>query len=386
MTAIRDSISSDSGKDISGGVKSKVAIVRCNEYDPRMLYEAISKAVGLIGGFSRFINRGDKVLLKPNLLSARLPETGVDTHPEVVRAVIRLTREAGAIISVGDSPGGCAKVERVYELSGIKKICDEESVRLVKFDNVINKNGVPVAREALEADKIISIPKLKTHGLTMLTGAVKNIFGLVPGVFKTKCHLRHPRVEDFAKSLIDLFSFLRPSLSIMDGIVAMEGDGPTSGDLKKMGIIVASSDSVALDSVVSSIIGIDPFDVPTTLEANKRGLGEAQLERIEVLGESLESVKVTGFKLPRTLIYTRFPAPLLNLLKQLLRFRPKINSKKCQQCNLCLDSCPAKAIEEHSSRYRIDYKKCILCLCCNEVCPHQAVFISKSMLAKVFRM
>lgn len=365
-------------------MKPKVAVARCGNYNPHTLYRAITEAGDLIGGFSLFINKGDRVLLKPNLLAACLPEVGVDTHPEVVRAVIRLTREAGGTPLVGDSPGGCVKVEEVYELSGIKKICEEESAELIKFNRVSDREGVPIACEALEADKIISIPKLKTHCLTVITGAIKNIFGIVPGIFKSECHRLHPHVEDFARLLVDIFSFVRPSLSIMDGIVAMEGNGPRSGNIKELGLIIASSDSVALDSVASSIIGLNPSDVPTTVEANKRKLGEAELKKIEVVGESLRNVKVDGFKLPKMPALIHLPARLLNVLAPLGRFRPKINPKRCQQCNLCVDSCPVKAIEVYPYGYRIDYQKCILCLCCNEVCPHQAVFISKRLLAKVF--
>jgi uncharacterized protein (DUF362 family)/Pyruvate/2-oxoacid:ferredoxin oxidoreductase delta subunit len=365
-------------------MKPKVAIVRCRDYNPLNLYQAISEAIDLIGGFSLFINKGDKVLLKPNLLAARSPETAVDTHPEVVRAVIRLTQEAGGIPLVGDSPGGCIKVEEVYEISGIKKICKEESVRLIKFERLKEIDGVPVAREALEVDKIISIPKFKTHSLTLITGAIKNVFGVVPGIFKSECHRLHPHVKDFTKLLVNIFSLLHPSVSIMDGIVAMEGNGPASGEIRDLGLIITSSDAIALDSVASSIVGLNPLDVPTTQEAYIRGLGEARLERIEVVGESLEGVKVKDFRLPKTSILSYLPCSLLNILSHLIQFRPKINRNKCKQCNLCFNSCPVRAIEPCSYGYRIDYHRCILCLCCNEVCPYQAVFISKGPLAKIF--
>ena len=366
-------------------MKSKVALVKCKNYDSLKVCAAVKKAVDLIGGVSSVVKRGDRVLIKPNLLSARPPESGVDTHPEVVRAVIRLVKEAGGIPRLGDSPGGAVKMAEIYEVSGMTRVCREEDVELVNFDRARIIKGIPVARAPLEADVLISVPKFKTHELMMLTAAVKNIFGVIPGLFKGECHKMAPNPAIFARLLVDIFSYAKPHLSIIDGIVAMEGEGPGAGTLRNTSLIAASTDAVSLDAVLTCIMGLKPYEIATTKEADRRGLGIGRMKNIEVTGDKLEEFIGSPFTLPKTRMLYHLPNLLLRLLSGFYRLRPQIIAEKCKECELCVKSCPVGAISKENGKLKFDYRKCILCLCCHEFCPENAILIKKNAFARMIR-
>lgn len=364
--------------------RPKVSVVKCNGYDKKEVEDAVTRAIELLGGIRAFVKQGEEVLLKPNLLSASPPESAVCTHPSVVRAVIKLVKEAGARSIVGDSPGGAVNIEEVWQRSGVKEVAEAEGVELARFDEIKNMESVPVSSLALEVDSVISIPKLKTHNLFPITGAVKNIFGVVPGLYKSRAHLIRPHPRDFASFLVDIFSWVRPSLSIMDAVWSMEGEGPCAGQVRKTGLILASSDAVALDAVVSRIIGLEPLDLLTTREAAKRGLGEGDPDKIEVVGEAVDKVKVEDFKFPKVPIWHHAPPPLLRILAKLGGFKVEVDPSKCSGCGLCGESCPAGAIELKEGIPVFNSKKCILCLCCREFCPQGAVYIKRNIFVKFF--
>jgi len=368
-------------------MSSKVSIVKAGSYDPGKVYAAVKEAVDLLGGACAFAGKGEKILIKPNLLSSRPPESGVDTHPEVLRAVARLVRQAGAEIIVGDSPGGLGfkSAGSTYERSGITKVCEEEDIRLVDFDRAQNINGIPVSACVGEVDGIISLPKMKTHDLTTLTGAIKNSYGLAVGHFKVDCHLRAPRPREFAKLVVDVFETAVPRLVVMDGIVAMEGNGPAGGRLRDAGLVIASNDCVACDAVFAGLVGIEPLRVEVITEAYRRKLGEADLSKIEVLGESLKDARLRDFKLPETSVVNKIPRPVFKLLAKAIKFLPGINDRICTKCRICENSCPAQCITIEEEGSRIDYRRCIKCFCCHELCPYNAVYIKRSLLAKLIR-
>ena len=368
-------------------MKTRVSITKAVSYDRDEVYGAVKKAVDLLGGISSFVKRGEKILLKPNVLSARPPESGVDTHPEMIRAAARLVREAGADVIVGDSPGGINFKDSgsTYEAAGIKKVCDEEGITLVAFDRARNVRGMPISEWAFLADGIISLPKMKTHDLTTITGAVKNSYGLAVGMYKAECHFKAPRPGAFCKYVVDVFEAVKPRLAVMDGIDAMEGDGPAAGTLKRLGLVIAGSDCVAIDAVFSEMIGVEPLKVEITAEAYKRGLGEADISRIEILGEDIGSVSPEDFKLPETSAVMKLPEPLLKLLIKGIKFLPRIDDKICKRCLICEKSCPAQAITIGEARPAIDYSKCVRCFCCMELCPHKAISIKRSLLARLIR-
>lgn len=362
--------------------ESAVAIVRCGDYQSQSVYEAVKRACDLAGGISAIVNPGDKVLIKPCIVKAVEPEEGICTHPEVVRAVIRLVKKAGGYPIVGDSPIGIADIDEVYTVSGIKRVCNDEQAELVKFIEAEIVNGIPIAKPALYSDVVISIPKFKTHGLTILTGAIKSIFGVVPGLFKVKCHKLFPKDEDFSRTLVNIFSYVKPQFTVVDGIVAMEGNGPVAGNLRNTGIILASADSVAVDAVLTRIIGLDSFRVFTTRYAHEMNLGIGMPEDIKIFGENPDNIAIKKFKLPTTIPFFNLSVVMLKMVgTTTINFnKPAVRKKLCILCGKCAAICPCGAINSKDGEIHFDYKKCKLCLCCMEACPRNAVYINKGIL------
>ena len=365
-------------------IMAKVAISRCENYDGANVSEAVKRAVDSLGGIGSFVRPGMKVLLKPNMLSPHPPEDAVTTHPEVIRAVARLVKEAGGIVSLGDAPGGYGyNIDEILEKSGIKKVAQDECIELKKFAVSKFVEGIPISRHVLEADLVISMPKLKTHSITVITAAVKNMFGAVVGLYKAQCHSSAPKEEDFSKIMAKVFSIVKPQLTVIDGVVGMEGDGPSSGIVRRMNLIMAGADAVAIDACIARIIGLKPLDILVTKEAFKAGLGEADLARIEVVGDAIDDFIVKDFKLPQTTPLKFIPKSIMNGVASLIRFKPYIDMKLCKRCNLCKVTCPVDCIAIEKESCAIDYDKCIRCLCCQEVCPYRAISIKRNVLTKM---
>ncbi|MBI4846892.1 MAG: DUF362 domain-containing protein [Candidatus Omnitrophica bacterium] len=354
---------------------SKVSIVRCFDYERENIFNCLKRSVDLIGGIEKFVAPGQKVLIKPNMLRVARIEDAVTTNPEFIRACVRLVKQRTKNIFIGDSPGGLVKSEKVYEQNGISEVARQEGVKLVVFDHVNKHDGIPFARIKDEVDVIISLPKLKTHNITLITAAVKNVFGLIPGLYKVHCHKHAPNFKVFARQLAKIYGLSKPHLNITDGIIAMDGEGPSSGEPYSLGLIFASEDAVAVDAVFSKVIGLDPDAVISTKETARLGLGEADLKKIEIFGESIESVAVDDFRLPKMFFLFRLPNFLTVIL---LRFIPLVigfDKKKCSGCLMCKNICPQKAIVDVKGRIKIKISRCILCLCCNEICPQNAIYL-----------
>lgn len=370
-------------------MSAQVSIIKCGNYNPALVEVSVRKAIGLLGGITHYIKPQSRVLVKPNILMAREPESGIDTHPEVVRSVIRVLKEINCHIFVGDGPSvwgnEIENVGEVYRRSGIAGVCREEKVGLVEFDKRRMREKFPLTVWLDHCDHLVSIPKFKTHELTLLTGAIKNLFGLVSGTFKTELHKNYFRADDFAKIVVDIYAEAKPSLTLIDGVVAMEGDGPaTNGKLRDLGLLLAGSDAVALDSVMAKIIGVKPLDVLTTKEAAARGLGIADLNSIKIVGERLEDLNVLAFLLPQTSnLRKKIPQPLINLTKQLIKYYPYPVRKNCILCFACIKICPGKCIDMRKEGIVFDYRKCIACFCCQEACPAEAIKVKKSLFAKI---
>ncbi|GFP37909.1 hypothetical protein HKBW3S44_01589, partial [Candidatus Hakubella thermalkaliphila] len=241
-----------------------------------------------------------------------------------------------------------------------------------------------VARASRDVDAIITVPKLKTHGFMMLTCGIKILFGLVPGLSKANYHLKMSRKEEFADMLLDLYSYAAPRLTVVDGVVAMEGNGPAHGVPRKLDLILASTDSVALDVVVSEVIGYRLEDVPTNLPAVKRGL-TGELQDLEIVGEDLDEVRVSDFVKPITREVVRGVPPFLkHLLKDISSAKPVSNESRCTLCRVCVDNCPSQAMRVEKERVLIDYQECIRCYCCHELCPEGAIELRVHPLARPF--
>ena len=365
-------------------MKTKVAIVKCRSYEREKVGRAVKEAFGLLGGMERFIKRGEKVLIKPNMLSARPAEDGVCTHLEVIRSVVRLVKDCGAVPCVGDNPGGSISPAKAYEGSGLLSFAKEEGVELKEVKDIKVVNGIPIASYVFECDKIINLPKMKTHSLMRLTGAVKNMYGAAAGLHKTELHKKFPSPEEFTKVLIDTFEAVKPNLVLMDGIVSMDQAGPASGRLKDTGLLIASEDSVAVDSVFAELIGMKPLDILTTREAFNRKLGEADLENIEILGEKISDNLIKDFEVPGKPGLITLLGPSAKFVAKFIKFGPHIDGKICKKCRICAETCPVSAIAIDPKKSIIDLKKCIRCMCCHEVCPYRAVELRRNFLAKVF--
>jgi uncharacterized protein (DUF362 family)/NAD-dependent dihydropyrimidine dehydrogenase PreA subunit len=377
-------------------MNAKVSLVKCNSYEPAAVQQGIRQAIGLLGGITSFIKPNSRVLVKPNLLMSKGPDSAITTHPEVVRSVIRLLKEINCLITVGDGPSVWGQyienVDEVYEVTGIKKVCQEEAVRLVNFDKRRMRDKFPLTAQLDECDHLISLPKFKTHELTLITGAIKNLFGLVSGTYKTELHKNYFAPDEFAKILVDIYQEAKPDLTIIDGILAMEGDGPaTSGIPRQLNLLLAGSDCVALDTVVARIMGITQQEVLTTKEASLRNLGEAELSKIKIEGEDLEKLNIRPFILPKSSVKLTSLPPIVNkLFKFLVRYYPYSLRLKCTRCGHCVKVCPKQCITFSTancggkkSGIQINYNQCIACFCCQESCPEAAIGVRKSLLAKL---
>ncbi|HTF99304.1 MAG TPA: DUF362 domain-containing protein [Nitrospirota bacterium] len=377
-------MSADRDEPNAQNVSGAVALVRCSDYGRNAVEQAVRKAVDHLGGMQSFVRPGDLVLLKPNLLKARTPEAAVTTHPEVVRTAIRLVREAGGRAVVGDSPG-MGDLKKVAEKAGILDVVHEEGADLVDFTEAVPVKNTgrfqrfEVARIACDADVIINLPKLKTHGMTTITGAVKNLFGCIPGKRKVQWHfstgVNH---ELFMQMLVELYALLRPQLTIMDAVVGMEGNGPGSGDPRVVGVILAGSDAVAVDAVASHLVGVPLQRHPVLQAAKRSGIGEVRITAIEIIGASIDDIEIVPFRLPPA-SHLEWPLPewTRKSLKNAFTSKPHIDQSICIACGICQQHCPQQAIHGNHRGLTVDYRICIRCFCCQEFCPQGAVTVKK---------
>ena len=374
----------------------RVALVRCESYEPPVLERSLKKLLNFLGGIGEFVKSGERVLIKINLLSGAPPEKAVTTHPNLVEAIIGLVKEAGGIPAIGDSPGErttLTGLARAYRAAGLEEVSRRTGAPLLSFENdvmkVENSEGhlykkFTVTKRIKDFDVIISLPKLKTHPLTYFTGAVKNNLGFIPGLRKSEFHLKLPDRESFSGMLVDLLGAIGINLVIMDGIVAMEGNGPYSGAPRKVGAILASRNPAALDFVACRLIGYEnPLDVPTNRMAVERRI--LLPGNIEILGEKIEDTQVKDFKRIPQDASQGIPRFLLKWLKGLLSPKPKIIDKLCNLCSSCVENCPVKCMKiDRDGRISIDYSDCIRCFCCQEFCPEGAIVTERHLLANLF--
>jgi len=367
---------------------TKISLIKCSTYNVQAVTEAVRRAVDLLGGISAFVKPGNKVLLKPNLLSAKTPDRAITTHPAVVEAVIILVKEAGGIPMVGDSPAGAFKsLEGFWDTTGMLEVCRKHSVELISFErsgvHLKEHNGKKyhLAAPVLDAEVIINLPKLKTHSLTLMTSAVKNMYGVIPGLKKSMYHKQAPKPWDFSKLVVDIYALARPHLTIVDAVVGMEGMGPSAGNPRDLGFMMAGQDGVALDGYAAHLLGKKPLDIPTTRIAAQQKLGIADLKQIEVLGDQILPVK--DFKWPPNWFYSLIPNFLAKYAARLFWVRPAIDPKLCINCGYCVESCPVSALASIGAVPEFSYKLCINCLCCSEVCPQHAVYQKRSPVAKI---
>lgn len=379
-------------QNLQKSCKSAVAVARCQNYDLNLVSGAIAQIDRLIGGMEQYVAPGMQVHVKPNLLAAKPPERAATTHPSVVQAIVERIMRLGAKVTIGDSPAGISRpIEEFWRITGMEQVAKQTGAQLVQLEKKgvternINGRSYFIARAVAEADLVINICKLKTHNLTLYTGAIKNMFGSIPGFQKSEYHKQWPKVEQFAEIIVDVFQAIQPRLSIMDAIEIMEGNGPSAGKPRHLGLILASCDAVALDSVAAGLVGFENGEILTTIYAHQRGLGESDLQQIDLLGDPLPSLAPGSIELPVNRLHRYVPATAVKLLGKLVWVRPKPNTDRCKRCGACIKICPTQAMSPRDGFPIIDYKKCISCFCCDEACPHNAIDQDMSWLTKLFR-
>lgn len=419
--------------------KSKVIVLSCDSYEEERIYTLLKRGLKELGGVGALINKEEKILLKPNLLKKAEVEKAVITHPVVVGAFARILRQEGYENIVLADSCGHGTTKQVIQGTGMDTYLEKYQIPAIDYTkgvHVENPDGVQakefiLPKELLEADCVISLSKMKTHALERITGAVKNSYGFIYGKNKAIGHTKYPSADSFARMLIDLNQYVKPRLYIMDGITAMEGNGPGSGDPTAMNVILMSTDPVALDSAFARLVYLKPEMVPTNYHGEKMGLGNCKEANIEVVvvkensqisverddgNEEQKNNKITVAKkqcenadisadenqsdiniscniIPMEALIEQYGNPHFNvdrtkvrsniwtkLAKALNIFqkKPYIEPDKCVRCGICVNSCPVpgKAVDFRNGKNHppvYDYKKCIRCFCCQEMCPKKAI-------------
>ena len=374
-------------------MKSKVVLLPCKEYDEEKIYMLLKQGLDFLGGLENLISKDAKILLKPNLLKKAEVEKAVITHPVVVGAFARILRENGYEHIVLADSCGHGTTQAVIRGTGMDMYLEKYHIPAIDYSEGV-KTAYPqgiqakefiLPKELLEQDCVISLSKMKTHALERITGAVKNSYGFIYGFHKAKGHTQYPSADSFARMLIDLNKCVAPKLYVMDGIVAMEGNGPGSGDPVPMNVLLMSTDPVALDSVFSRLVYLKPEMVPTNYHGEKMGLGTWKEEEITLLTPDgkismAEAVKKYGnsdFHVDRTEVRKNIWTRMAGALK-IFQKKPYIEADKCVRCGICVQSCPVpgKAVDFRKGKGKLpvyDYRKCIRCFCCQEMCPKKAI-------------
>ena len=365
--------------------KAIVALKACPSYEAEDVQAAIDSIFALCGGIERIVKPGQRILVKVNLLMKRKPEQATTTHPAVAAAIVRAVQRAGGIPILADSPGGPytrGMLAGVYETCGMRAVAEETGCSLnddfsttTRFyeEGCVAKH-LDLLGVLEQVDAVITVGKLKTHGLSTMTGCVKNLYGLVPGTLKVEYHARYQDVGLFSDMLVDICECVKPSFSILDAVVGMEGEGPSGGRPRQIGALLGGMNPHAVDAVGAQLIGLRP-ELMTTLEAAmKRGI----VPPYAVAGDALEPMILSDFDIPMK--YRRASwVRLVNKLPQALRPRPVFTHRKCDGCGTCVRACPAKAIGmDDNRRPHVDVKKCIRCYCCQELCPKTDVEVKRN--------
>ncbi len=376
--------------------KVRVSISTITDYESDEIQKALETCLFNLGGIENFIKPQSNVFVKINHLSPPSPpEKAIVTHPLFTKEVLRLLKQLEVNITVGDDI--FSKEEDGFRISGYRKICEDMGVHLLNLKEAgfreVRCQGellkkVFISPPVLDADFILNLPKLKTHSFTVFTGAVKNMFGVIPHGYRHRYHREFIKNDVFSQMLVDIFSCVPPHLTIMDGIIAMEGEGPSAGNPKNVGVIIASKDAVAVDAVALKITCTNPMNIYTTQNAHERGLGIGRIEEIDIKGENIPDVEVRDFKHSTVaigLFRRKLPSFLYATIQNQLTFIPEIIPENCTVCQECVNICPLNAARLKEDSVKIDKSLCIHCLCCHEVCRFQAVKLNQRPLGRIIR-
>jgi uncharacterized protein (DUF362 family)/NAD-dependent dihydropyrimidine dehydrogenase PreA subunit len=379
---------------------SRVYVVKCPDYE--QVPDRMEELLNMMGGMERFVKRDDCVMLKPNLLIPAKPERAVTTHPAVVAAVGALLRGKGNKTVLVDSPGSGYRynrktLERVYRVCGMRdaarnagfELNTDVTYRTVSYPQGMLTKSFEVITPVIQADCVINLCKMKTHVFMTMTGAVKNIFGVIPGYTKPAYHAKLRDTTYFAGMLLDLCTYVSPRLSIMDAVTAMEGNGPNSGTPRKVGLLLAAENPLALDVIAGECMGISPAQNPLLLEAVRRGMTPNRIEDVDILGVGIEDMRVPGFRVPGTVRGGTGFGPMAwaaPVFRRGFNLSPRVVEEKCVSCGVCMRACPVGAISmEDKEPAFIDNRMCIRCYCCHEMCPENAIKLQPGTLYRLFK-
>lgn len=373
-----------------------VALQPCKEYELRAVRLSLEKVIEDLGGLEAYIKKGDRILLKVNLLMKKRPEEATTTHPIFVKALADILVDFGCEVLIGDSPGGPFNQKAlapIYETCGYLSLQSEHIKLNDNFDEVerVFEKGEMLKRVQMTAmlddvDHVISVSKLKTHGMMLFTGAVKNMFGTIPGLIKAEYHFKMPKSQDFASALVDICEGVQPVLSFMDGIVGMEGAGPSAGNPVEIGVVIGAQNPHELDYTAVKLVNIAPQDVPTLKVAMDRGILVNEASAIELKGHRIEDFKVPHFETPEirsvAFLSEKYPKWMRDMANRLLQPKPIFLKDKCIGCGECSRLCPMHTIDMIDKFPIVNLDNCIRCYCCQELCPKKAVEISRPFLLK----
>lgn len=380
-------------------ISNLIAVTHTKSYDEEQVYKDIKRHFELLK-LNEIIKPNMRVLIKPNLLMKRAPEEITTTHPAVIGGIARCLKEIGiSNIILADSPGGpysASLLRGIYDTCGMTAVCK-------KYNIILNDDTTSFERKCEDgkqvksfllispvksADIIINVAKLKTHGMTTLSGGVKNLFGTIPGLMKPEFHWRFPKLEDFCEMLLDLCETVRPSITFVDAVTSMEGDGPSGGTPKQTGMILSGFSPYCVDLALCRIIGLRPSEVMTVKASIERGLCPGNIEELSFLGDRL--LCFDDFKMPKGKsvsfedhVPKFIQKPVYAFIDKLLSAQPVIKKDKCIGCRKCAQSCPANIISIKNGKAHINKKECIKCFCCHEMCPVKAIDIKRFPLFKL---
>ncbi len=375
--------------------KPLVALVRCKTYDPAELDAAVARGLALLGGAQAFFKPGESLLIKPNVLIGDPPGKNTTTHHAVFSAVGRAFLSAGAKLTYGDSPAFGPPIASMLTC-GMAGAADELGVPLADFvhgETVLNPEGTLIkqfliAKGVIETDGVIDLAKFKTHALTHLTGAVKNLFGCIPGLVKSELHATLNDMYQFGRMLFDLASLVNPRLCITDAVVGMEGNGPRNGSPRKVGLLIFATDPTANDAVMARLMNLDPLLVPTLRAAEERQPGAIQ--NYTLLGDPIEEFIIENYEVNRSPNNLRQNFGIFEkFMHKYTSPRPVIDAEKCTTCGTCVKMCPVtpKALSFAPRRRGeppvYNYDRCIRCYCCQETCPYDAISVKVPLLGKI---
>lgn len=377
----------------------QISIAACSDYEAATCQKALLEVLAPLGGLD-WVRAGMHIVIKANLVSFLKPEAAATTHPQLLCSLVQLLTQRGARVTIGDSPGGlynAAYVNHVYRATGMTQVQkagahlnEDFSQATATFPQGLVLKSFQYTRYLDDADVIINFCKLKTHGMMGMSAGAKNLFGTIPGTIKPEYHFRFSNPADFARMIVDLNNYFHPALTICDGVTAMEGNGPTMGTPRHMGVLLASKNPHALDLACAKLIGLTRDQVPTLQAAFERGYIPEDVEGLTVYG-NLQAFCVQDFALMPSLGSIQFQATSGHPLKQIcgriiqkaMCSKPLIQKEKCSSCHHCQTICPAKAISFQNAFPKINRKLCIHCFCCQEFCPQGAIQVHRPAIAKM---